>query len=260
MESEKPRVLVASPTYAGMRYCIERFLNRMKSLTYPNYDILLVENSDNEDFFNELKQEEGLVILRYNPSEDNKLKRLIGSRNKIIDYALEKGYDYILMMDCDVIPPENVIEELLSHNKDIISSIYLNYFTQNNKQTLLPVAWTAPTEEEFLKLKQKYNFPETIKTRFDLIRQLTKEEADTDKLIEVCHPSAGSMLLKKQVFEKVRYGFSDKYTTDEMVFIKEARKEGFKMYVYTKIKCNHLISGKFEKDSQGNLKHPLFKE
>jgi len=47
-------------------------------------------------------------------------------------------------------------------------------------------------------------------------------------------------------------------TGDEIKFILEARKLGFNAYVNTKVKCEHLVEGKFEK--QGNTYiHPMFK-
>ena len=121
-----PKILVASPTYKGMKYCIDKFIKQIKNLTSPDYDILIVDNSEDDAFFNELKKYQ-IKVIKDNCQKE-KIHKLINSRNIIIDYALKNNYDYIFMMDCDVIPPENIIEELLKCNKDIVSGLYFNYF------------------------------------------------------------------------------------------------------------------------------------
>ena len=38
-----PKVLVGCPTYSGFGYCLDRFLARVKSLSYKNYDVLIAD-------------------------------------------------------------------------------------------------------------------------------------------------------------------------------------------------------------------------
>lgn len=258
-------ILVASPTYKGMKYCHNRFFNRLKNLTYSNYDILIIDNSEDNGYFNELKNEKGIIALKYNSSEKNKMTRLIESRNKIIKYALENEYEYLLMMDSDVIPPENIIEELLSCNKDIVSGLYYNYFMSSGKLKILPVAWKTITEKEFEEIKKKVNLPPSVKSCLDLRRHLTPKEANSNELLEVFYPSAGCMLISRKVFEKVRYGLLDMaginaHTSDDIYFITKAREFGFKVYCYTKIKCNHLLSEKFKTNEKGEHIHPAYEK
>ena len=78
-----PKILVAAPTYSIMKYCDERFLSRIKALTYPNYDILIVDNSRENSYFKEI-QNQGINVIHDNPQEQNNMKRLVSSRNKII--------------------------------------------------------------------------------------------------------------------------------------------------------------------------------
>ena len=40
----------------GMKYCIDRFLDRVKDLAYFYYDVLMVDNSRDDGYFNELKK------------------------------------------------------------------------------------------------------------------------------------------------------------------------------------------------------------
>ena len=261
---QKSKILVAAPTYQRMQYCQKQFLKSIISLDYGNYDVLIVDNSEKNTNFNELNKNKNIKVIWDKSDQKNKLLSLVNSRNKILNYAIDNNYDYILMMDSDVIPPENIIQGLLECNKDIVSGLYYNYFIVDGKTKYMPVAWTALTKEEFEEIKQKIQLPDFIKSHLDLRAHLTEQEADSEKLLEVVIPSAGCMLIKRNVFEKIKYGLIDTQnmnnikTGDDIGFILNARKEGFKVYCYTKIKCEHLIKEKFRKDEQGTYHHPMY--
>ena len=85
----------------------------------------------------------------------------------------------------------------------------------------------------------------------------------SNKLLEVKYPSAGCVLLTESVFQKIKYGLIDMSginakTSDDIYFFDKAQELGFEIYCYTKIKCEHLTEGKYIKDKDGNLIHPLY--
>ncbi|MDP3027455.1 MAG: glycosyltransferase [Nanoarchaeota archaeon] len=260
------KILVATPTYEGMRYCEKEFVESIISLEYSNYDILIVDNSENDDYSNHLKEiYPKLLIIRDQSNEKDKMLRLVQSRNLILDYAVKNNYDYILMMDSDVIPPKNIIQELLSCNKDIVSGLYYNYFVVDGKTKWLPVAWTEISEEEFENIKKMIDLPPFVKSRLDLRARITLEEAESNQLMKVFLPSAGCLLISKNVFSRIKYGLLDTSklspdinTTDDVYFMTKARELGFSIFCYTKIKCEHLIKGKYRKDSEGYYIHPIY--
>lgn len=49
------KILVGTPIYEGMAYCFKEFIEEISKIDYPNYDVLLVDNSRTQTFFNELK-------------------------------------------------------------------------------------------------------------------------------------------------------------------------------------------------------------
>ena len=259
----KPQILVAAPTYKGMKYCNEEFLNSLKQINYENYDILIMDNSRTDDFFNELKKIKEIIVIKDKTKEERNYHRIVSSRNKILDYAKENNYDYILMMDSDVIAPVSIIEDLLSCNKDIVSGVYCNYFPDGEgKFKWLPVCWVLFTGPEFQELKTKYNISENI-TREKMPRHLTDDEVKSSKLFRVVYPSAGCMLLSRKVFTNpnIKYGLAYKNgkrtTSDDIFFIREAKKQGFIPHCYTKVFCEHLVEGKLKKKGD-KLFHPLF--
>lgn len=255
-----PKVLVGCPTYERMGYCLSRFVSRMKSLSYPNYDLVMVDNSAGKEHYKKI-QSLGVKVIK-DVHLEKPLDTLVHSRNLLIKYVLDNGYDYFLNIDQDVIPPANIIKELLQFDKDIISGIYFNYFECSGKIKYLPVAFAFITKEEFEKMKKSTPFPPSI-THENLKRHLTQDEVEQGKLIEVKVPSAGCMLIKRKVLEDgIRFGILDtpsRHTSDDIYFSKKAFEKGFKLYVWTKLKCEHLVKEKYEKDIQGNIIHPLFK-
>jgi GT2 family glycosyltransferase len=254
---KKPKILVAAPIFDGMEYCIDEFVNRIKSLNYDGHDILLVDNSKTSSFSEKIREKFGVNVV-YFPLNVPNMEKIIQTRNKILAHALDKSYDYILMMDCDVIPPVNIIEKLLSHKKDIVSGLYYGLFGPTGKQKNETVAWKLASDEELAEIKKR--FPDFIKKHGVPRRHLTKEEVDGGELQEVIIPSAGCMLLDKKVFEKIRYGLLDVSgynTSDDIFFCKRAREAGFKIYCDPSVKCEHLIFGKFRKDGD-SLVHPAY--
>jgi len=257
-----PKVLIGTPTFKGMRYCLKEFLNGIRAIDYPDCNFLFVDNSKEDDFFNELKKEKNIELIRDDTQETSNIDRLISSRNKILQYASKKDYDYLLMLDADVIPPKNILKELISLNKDIVSGVYFNYFNVSGETKWLPCAWKELSQEIFNKIKEKN--PSLI-AGFDSPEGMTEHLTDLDvksgKLSEVVVPSAGCMLLSKNVFKNISYEMPEhkkQNQTDDVYFLEKARKKGFKIYCFTKIKCEHLVSGKYKKNSEGNLGHPLF--
>jgi hypothetical protein len=257
---EKPKVLVAAPIFDGMKYCLKEFLDGVRNLTYENCAVLLVDNSKRNEFYEELNKEEEVVVLKDDTKEELPVKRLVSSRNKILYYAIENGFDYVFMLDSDVVPPREAIEELLKCDKDIVSGLYWNNFMSSGLMKWLPVAWMPITEEEFEIIRQKMNFVGASSFK-DLQRHMTSGEAESGELFEVLCPSAGCMLVSKVVFENIRYGVPEapngQTGTDDIYFIKKARESGFIPYCYTKVACEHLVKGKYKKDERGNLIHPL---
>ncbi len=252
------RVLVAGPTYDGMRYCHDKFIDRLKDLSYDNYDILLVDNSDDKKFFKELKKESEIEVIHLSLKNVPKMKRLVRSRNKILSYAMEKDYDYVLMMDVDVIVPIDIIERLLGHGKEIVSGLYFSLQNVDHRQKVKSVAWKFLTEDEWDEVKGRL-MSDIVREREDVRRNLTDEEIESGKLQEVAIPSCGCMLISRDIFSRCKYGVLDVpgklHSSDDIYFSRKLREAGVKLYCDPSIKCEHLTEGKFGEDGAHPLRH-----
>lgn len=48
-------------------------------------------------------------------------------RNTCINKFLASEYDYIMTIDDDIVPPDNCIEEMMSHDKDVIGAVCFSF-------------------------------------------------------------------------------------------------------------------------------------
>jgi GT2 family glycosyltransferase len=255
------KILVASPTYGGMKYCLDDFLEHLLNIKGFKTDILLMDNSMEDNFFEEIKKIKEIKAIRDKTTEEDPMLRLINSRNRILNYASKEDYDYLLMMDGDVMVPQDILEKLISANLDVISGLYFNIFNSNGKQKLLPVCWREIEEDVFQEMKSKRLLPEFIKSKKDLRRNLTPEEVEKGEILEVLIPSAGCLLLSRKAFTSgAKYGLIKEtnklQTTDDIYFLNELKKKGFSLYCNPSGYCKHLALKKYV---QNEGSHPLFK-
>lgn len=256
------RVLIACPTYEGMEYCFEKFLDRIKNIDYDNFSIVIFDNSKSKKFFRKIREIPGIKVFHDDIKEEKNMKRLISSRNKIIDYATSKNFDYLLMLDGDVMVPNYVLKTLLNFDKDVISGLYYGDFKRGGEMVNLPVAFSSITQEEFDKLKEKNKLPELAKTKEDMMRHLNAQEINNNSILEVFAPSGGCLLLSRKAFTSgAKYGLGnfpkEIFCTEDIYFFNRLRERGFKLYCSPKVLCEHIFLEKY-KLNKGI--HPLGKE
>jgi GT2 family glycosyltransferase len=225
-----PKILVGCPTYDKYEYCLKQYGLIVKNLMYPNYDILLVDNSEEINY-------KHLLDIEHIPSdhidyEKKARDRIVLSRNILRKKALK--YDYFLSLEQDVIPEPSIIQDLLKLNKKIVSGAYFNNVKlQNGDIILKPVLY---------KFHEKKGFWGTC-------RLMTKDEVWAEGVQEVAYAGLGCMLIAKEVLEKIKFRYSEKMdATDDRFFCYDARKLGYDIFADTGIKAKHLIADKFDWD------------
>ena len=191
-----PKVLVGCPTSDHKAYCLDAYIRSVKALTYSNYDILLVDNSEDEEYFNLIKQK-GIQVIKA-PFLPTARERIAKSRNRLRDEAI-KDYDYLLSLEQDVIPPRDVIEQLLKHKKDVVTGVYyLEYVVQKEGKVIgkkvLPLLYKRKDKEHLV--------------------QLQPQEVEKEELQSITASGLGCVLIKKEVLEQITF----RYEKDELVF------------------------------------------
>lgn len=217
------RILVGCPVSDYKGYCINEYADSVKNLGYKKYDILLADNS-NGDLFSKRLKELGLPFIRCDYHESAR-ERIVGSRNRLREYALDNDYDYFLSLEQDVIPPRDVIQRLLKHDRKVVSGVYFAVNFYHGKHQLLPLVWA--------------DFDEKTKRMF----YLQDDRLWDGKLIEIAACGLGCVLIHRDVLNKInfRYDKNNKEGFDDVWFCKDLRENNIKLYCDTSVKCKHLI-------------------
>ena len=231
------KILIGSPTYKGYAYCLQRYLHNIKRLNYDSFDLVLVDNSEDNTYFEYLKRK-GVTVIKDSYVPDVR-ERIAKSRNILRQYALDNHYDYFFSLEQDVLPPEDVLERLLSHKKQIVSGVYYK---------LYPV--TLPQKEGEIHKNVKAIVPVifTFSDEKDKMRVCTVDQVKEPKLMRIRAAGLGCMLIHKDVLKKVsfRHKLGSK-SFDDFLFASDIHDKGFEMYADTSVKCKHLILKKNDK-------------
>lgn len=112
-----PKVLVTCPTHEVKEYCFQQWIDNVKTLTYPNYDVLVVDNSPDTSFMNRWAAQVPMLHIDA-PQEPQRMGfRICQSMALVQQHFLAGNYAYWMNIEADNIPPKNVIEVLLSYGQ-----------------------------------------------------------------------------------------------------------------------------------------------
>jgi len=236
-----PKILLAAPIYDGKEYITERYLERIKELTYDNYDILLVDTSKTTDFAKKIK-DQGFNVVKLEYEENTKIA-LVNARNYIRDYILKNNYDYFFSLEQDLIPQKDIIEQLLSHGKEVVGGLY--YITEDPRPCL-SMEWTM------------------VDMKF-IPKQPLMTEMGKERLMKVFLGSFGCCLIHRSVLEKIRFKVYFTFPHhDDTWFYFDCEKEGVGVYVDTDLLIPHFQDYKwgeiFDKNEEDEVKRMIPKE
>jgi len=224
MSSKFPKVLLACPTYEGKGYILERFVERIKSLTYSNLDILFVDNSKGKKYFNKIKKL-GIPVEKGEWNEQSKI-RLTNSQNQLRDRFLEGDYDYFFSLEQDLIPPKDIIEQLIAHDKDVVGGWY--YITDVPRPCL-------SREWKLVDMQFSHTTP--------VLEDMAKE-----KLMKCFLASWGCCLIKRKVLEKIKMKVYQTFSQhSDTWFYFDCEKNNFDVYVDTDLLIPHFQDYEWDK-------------
>ena len=150
-------------------------------------------------------------------------------RNLIAHWVVQ-GYDYLFSVDGDISFPSNTLQKLLSHNKDLVSGMYIQRIAGTHALEI----YTA--------------------NQYGGVNRAEYKDLPKDSLHEIASCGFGCVLVKAEVFRAVGHpqfeyhvALDHKNTVSEDVdFCAKARAKGFKLYADTSVKCNHTGSWTFQ--------------
>lgn len=149
------------------------------------------------------------------------------SRCQIAKEAISGGFDYVLMVDSDIIVPPGVLDFLLSDPVDVCVGVYPRKNTTNKETELFRF-----TEKDFT---ERFGSDE-INEYVNLVNR-----------IPIKGSGLGCALIKTEVFSKIPFPWF-KYVTyddgsvlsEDLFFSDQLRKHGITMYADPRVRCGHL--------------------
>lgn len=221
-----PRVLVATPTYEFHSYCLDLYVERLRAINYPDFSILLVDNSEGEDYVNRIR-DYGICALHVE-REAQARASIVKCRNIIRDIVLNYGFQYLLFIDQDVFPPPEVISRLVQHNQPVVSGVYTKW--------ALGRRWAVAAMREW----HPCRWDELVETASPAGMTPVSDLPD-GKLVPIYGAGDGCLLISRQVLEKIRFRYDPNYdNASDVYFAADVLAAGIPFYLDTAVRCQHF--------------------
>lgn len=187
-----PKVLVGCPINVVKDYCMDPWLDMVKNLTYPNYDLYLVDNTKNPDYHKDLQKKHKVKIDWIDPAKKEARYYMAESIEKIRKKAVKGRYDYLCIIEVDIFPPAQIVELLMAHQKQVVGTTY----------------WTGQGDKSFLQLLWLKEFqPGAYSAQFFSWRQIRR--FFNGRVNRAFANGNGAILIKREVLEKLKFRVSD---------------------------------------------------
>lgn len=221
-----PKILVGCPTSQHKEYCLDQYVNGVRQFKYQNFDVLLVDNSEGEEYAQRIR-EKGVECCKV-PYSQGVMKRLADSRNVLRERVLTGGYDYFLSLEQDVIPPPIIIGRLLAHGKKVVSGLYTKLAKIKDQTGRILRTEQVPVA---------YVWDESIQDA----RRLLRKEMKNKGLMRIIGGGLGCLLIHRSVLEKIEFRVADPSVgCDDMYFFNDLHDLGIAAFCDTGALCKHL--------------------
>lgn len=223
--STMPRVLVCGPQHESKNYAWDKWANNVKNFTYPNFDVFLSDNSDNDKNTKMIK-DFGFSAEHVQKNKKGIIFTMKDSHEQCRQKAISGGYDYMLHLETDVIPPIDVIERLLHNRKKVCGAVYDLF---HGKKRKLMVQLDDPASRSVI----AYRNPAFVEEQEPLF---------IDGSCKPCyHVGLGCVLIHKHVFTNIPFRADENANLHpDTWFANDCFLRKQPIYVDTAIHCLHL--------------------
>ncbi|MFA6136316.1 MAG: hypothetical protein WC705_03100 [Candidatus Paceibacterota bacterium] len=230
---DNPKILIGTPTYSGKFYCLSEWVENIKKINYPNFDVLLVDNSKDDEYKKRIESL-GINCVKSPHYEGNPVKSLCEARKVFFDKALEGGYDYAFSIEQDLFPPADIIQKLLKSDKKIIGTTYLVGQLMDEK-----IRRKKDWLTSFADLEKEIILPDGNKAMY----WMTLSEIKNRGVFRVKSCAFGCTLIARDVLEKIKPRVIEGLRRfDDYYFFEDCFKEGIEVYGDSDILVDHYPS------------------
>ncbi len=114
------KILLACPIHETKTYALERWLNGVRALSYPDLEFLLVDTSPTLEFFEQWKARawnQGIPMVHLDLVGENTSRRIALGMEVVRKHFLSGDCAKWLDLESDVIAPPDLIERLLEQGE-----------------------------------------------------------------------------------------------------------------------------------------------
>jgi hypothetical protein len=218
-----PKVLLAAPVSNKKDYILKEWLQHIRQFTYPEYDIYLVDNSDDPHYHQSLWTS-GFECDHCPPGKKRAPEYIADSQNMLRHRFIQGDYDYFFSLECDNFPPLNIIELMLSYKVD---NINIPYFLKQGETTTLGVQKSIINYGGWCANK--------VIAPYDGIKEF-------DGRIKYFYaPSFGCSLFSRRLVERIRYrtDSTNPYAFSDSYWHMDSNRIGIKPWVHMGVICEH---------------------
>lgn len=162
------------------------------------------------------------------------------ARNKIARLALDRGADYVLMVDNDVVLPHDALVNLLDDPQDVCLGYYAHRDTDNIYRGRTCVCKLLTGEGVRYK-----NYP--LESEYTA-QEIAALKAKGEYKVRIHGGGMGCALIKTEVFNRTKYPWYDwanyengGLLSEDLYFCENCRKNSIQIYTDTRVNCGHLL-------------------
>lgn len=256
MKDNAKKILIASPIRQDPAI-LEVFLESLKNLDYDSFEPTYYFIDDNTDttsteLLHKFKKQKYTVLVETSQCSvrnamyvDNKhewqnsnIENVANYKNQFIKYALDNDYDFLFLIDSDLILDSRTITKLASNQVDIVSNIFWTQWVKGGG--CFPQVWLQDFNDFYTSIPSKNKKPSKAyikQATFNFINNLK-----VPGLYEVGGLGACTLINKKALKKGVNFSRIDNvsFWGEDRHFCIRARALGLKLYVDTTYPAFHI--------------------
>ncbi|MEY8192444.1 glycosyltransferase family 2 protein [Peribacillus simplex] len=253
MTSKKNRVLVGSPIYQKPDI-LQKFLLSLKRLDVEGLELGIIFIDDNEDERSSKMLEDfghdrnNVKILASNQSDvyvcngithywnENLVWKVADFKNMMIEHAIKEDYDYLFLIDSDLLLYPLTIKQLISAKKDIISNIFWTKWQPDAQER--PQVWLYDEYTQWEISRGQELADSEITTRY----QSYIQQMRTPGVHKVGGLGACTLISQKALKAGVNFKMIENlsFWGEDRHFCIRAAALGFSLYVDTHLPAYHI--------------------
>ncbi len=241
-----PKISIVIPNWNGQRFLAD-CLDSLSKINWPDYQVIVVDNGSTDNSVGFVGEKFPKVVL----IENEKNLGFASACNQGIKWALERGADYVLLLNNDTIVAPDFLTKMAEvakqEEKIGIVGAKIYYFDQPKK------IWFAGGD--FVKWRASGRHRFWQKQDFSKLTGVVSSDFVTG-----C-----AMLIKKQVFQDVGYFYESYFLTiEDLEFCWRAQKAGWEIkidldaYLWHKVSSSRLGEFSFSNGYYGTRNRLFF--